>query len=116
MDEYASYLHEQVHDPSSALDASGRALLLERAGACLSFQPRFVRVELIGTPDDVAGAELPPMDSNGRADPYVVLHLRSAAGDFYPKKGVYSRTAYRSTRPWYVRHCLMRHSPNMALA
>lgn len=76
-----------------------RASIVERAGATLSFQPRFVIVTLDGVADRSAAAQLPAMDSNGYADPYAVVQLVSPEGVAYPEGGVASRTAYRTTRP-----------------
>ena len=92
---------------SAALDKAElapaqRALLLERAGATISFQPRFVNVHLIGVAEGVTGAELPAMDANGSADPYATFRLvPGTTGAAYPASGVTSATAYRTTRPMW---------------
>ena len=81
-----------------AIDEQQKAILLESAASRASFQPRFVRVNLIGVAPGLETA-LPSMDSNGKADPYVTCWLVSPAGGRYPFKGVRSRTKYRTVRP-----------------
>ena len=51
-----------------------RALLDQRASAVLSFQPRFVVAALL--PYEDGDADLPSMDDNGLADPYVVIRIQ----------------------------------------
>jgi hypothetical protein len=86
----------------AGLDSPARGLLLERAAARLSFQPRFLRAEVVGTPHEKLGpmAELPSMDSNGKSDAYVVCRVRSPDGKAYPQgKSIVTRTVYRTVRP-----------------
>jgi len=74
-----------------------RADLLEKAAAYLSFQPRFLSVHLVGVTDGPAGtlpAPVPPQDTHGLADPYVVCRL-----DPGPGAAVSSRIDYRTLRP-----------------
>ena len=91
-DEGARMLRETERSPSR------RALIIERASARVSFQPRFVYVRLVGV---VGGpeAELPAMDRSGYADAYVVCRIASADGTSYPAHGVLSSTRYRTLRP-----------------
>ena len=91
-DEGARMLSKTVSSPSC------RALIVERASARVSFQPRFVYVRLVGV---VGGpeAELPAMDRSGYADAYVVCRIASADGTSYPAHGVHSSTRYRTLRP-----------------
>ena len=83
------------------IDSPSKGLLLERAAARVSFQPRFLRVVVVGTADEVedGAGELPPMDGNGMADAYVTCRLRSPGGAPYPARGISTRTAFRTTRP-----------------
>jgi len=89
----------------SPLSVSEKALLVQSAAAEISFQPRFLYVRLVGTATVLSrhsyrvGAELPAMDGNGRADAYVKCRLVPASGVPYPKRGVVSRTIYRTTAP-----------------
>ncbi|KAL3913208.1 MAG: hypothetical protein SGILL_006581, partial [Bacillariaceae sp.] len=52
------------------------ALLLERAAALVSFNPRYLNIHLVGTKPDIG--DLPLMDRNGKADCYVKFSLRDA--------------------------------------
>jgi len=83
----------------SPLSVSQKALLVQSAAAEISFQPRFLYVRLVGTAKESLDAELPAMDTNGRADAYVKCRLVPASGVPYPKRGVMSRTIYRTTAP-----------------
>ena len=56
------------------IDPAERALLDQRASAVLSFQPRFVVAALL--PYEDGDADLPSMDDNGLADPYVVIRIQ----------------------------------------
>ncbi len=76
----------RTHLPSPA-----KGLLLERAAARVSFQPRFVRVHVVGMAE---ASELPGMDRSGLSDAYVCCHLRSPDGLVYPERGVSTRTRY----------------------
>jgi len=82
----------------ASIAATDRVLLMERAAQVVSFQPRFLRLKLHGC---IAGpqGELPPMDSNGKADGYVICHLVPDSGMPYPKKGCQSSTSYRNLSP-----------------
>ena len=91
----------------TTLNPSAKGLLVERAAARISFQPRFVTIELIGTADG-AYSELPAMDTNGLLDAYVTCRLRAQVdggdataekGAAYPQGGVSTRTQYRTLRP-----------------
>ena len=90
-------------DSARAVDASERALLIERAAALVSFQPRFVVARLLPVDDSDPGTALPPMDPNGLVDAYCVLRLEPPGGggarSRYPARGVRSRVAYRTLRP-----------------
>ena len=81
------------------MDSQARGVILERAARAVSFQPRYVVADVLGTPADDADAELPPMDTNGKADPYVSVRIVSPDGVAYPEGGVCTRTAYRTLRP-----------------
>jgi len=97
--EGATLLAQPTTSTNGTERASDRALLLERAAAHLSFQPRVLNIRLIGVgaADDAA---LPPMDENGSVDPYVVFRLLPPGGGKpYPDRGVRSSVKYRNARP-----------------
>jgi hypothetical protein len=50
------------------------AMLLERAAALISFQPRYLHIHLVGTKPGIG--KLPVMDRNGQADCYVKFHTK----------------------------------------
>lgn len=52
------------------------ALLLERAAALVSFNPRYLNIHLIGTKPGPIG-NLPSMDRNGKVDCYVKFYIRA---------------------------------------
>lgn len=79
---------------SMDLTNEDKNLLLERAAEVVSFQPRFLRVHVRGVASD-----LPPMDRNGRADPYVKLQLQPSNGDPYPRDGIRSKIRFKTLRP-----------------
>ena len=79
------------------LPEAERSALMQRAAEDASFQPRFLHVFLIGTPDCPAG-EL-PLPTDKRLDSYCVARLEDAHGTLYPLGGVRSHVAYNSTRP-----------------
>jgi hypothetical protein len=83
---------------SKNISETDKVLLIERAAEVVSFQPRYLRLTLLGSIDEPRG-ELPPMDSNGEADGYVICHLVPSSGMPYPPKGAKSRTAYRTRSP-----------------
>ncbi|CAJ1946053.1 unnamed protein product [Cylindrotheca closterium] len=85
-------------EQSRSFSETDRILLMERAAQVVSFQPRFLRVKLHGCIEGPQG-ELPPMDSNEKADGYVICHLVPASGMPYPPKGVQSSTCYRNLSP-----------------
>jgi receptor expression-enhancing protein 5/6 len=86
------------------------ALLLERAAALISFNPRYLNIHLIGTKPGPDGS-LPSMDRNKAADCYVKFYIRpyknSANGgtpllyglDPYPDQVVRSRIQYNKHSP-----------------
>ena len=78
------------------LPEAERTALMQRAAEDASFQPRFLHIFLVGTPDSPAG-ELPVLDKS--LDSYCVARLQDEHGVLYPLGGVRSRVAYRSTRP-----------------
>lgn len=80
------------------LGRSSRALLVERAAARVSFQPRFVTVDVVGTANG-AQSSLPAMDSNGKSDAYVTCRLLSPGVPPYPARGVSTRTVYAERAP-----------------
>jgi hypothetical protein len=69
---------QQQHESSPPSSYNGTdiiALLLERAAAVMSFQPRYVNVHVIGTKDGPDG-QLPPMDGSGNTtDCYIKCRL-----------------------------------------
>lgn len=83
---------------SKEVSIQDMALLVERAAEVVSFQPRYLRVHLHGVVETPEG-DLPSMDRNGLADPYVVCRLIPQDGKPYPEKGVSSRVAYKTLRP-----------------
>ena len=58
------------------LSSNTVAILLERAAAEISFQPKFLNIHLISTTPG-PGGRLPVMDANGKADCYVTFILVS---------------------------------------
>ena len=90
------------------MNKSAKALLVERAAARISFQPRFVTVEVLGMAQG-SFAELPAMDSNGYVDAYVTCKLRNASKPVdgavgaqtvpYPPRGVSTSVKFRTTQP-----------------
>lgn len=80
------------------ISETDRVLLLERAAQVVSFQPRFLRLQLHGSVPGHQG-ELPPMDRKGLADGYVICHLVPTSGMPYPPKGCQSSTSYRTLSP-----------------
>jgi hypothetical protein len=69
------------------LTDSARGLLVERAAARISFQPRFVSATVLGIAEGEY-SKLPAMDSNGRSDAYVMLKLQDEPGGVsYPTYG-----------------------------
>jgi hypothetical protein len=85
-------------EESKSVSRQNKMLLIERAASVVSFQPRFLRVDLIGTAHGPEG-QLPAMDRNGLCDPYVTCRLVPQEGHKYPKKGVSSATAYKTLTP-----------------
>ena len=83
---------------ATSLSSSAKGLLIERAAARISFQPRFVAVDIVGL---VGGpeSELPAMDSNGRSDAYVTCKLVTADGVAYPQRGTSTHTEFLNRRP-----------------
>ena len=81
------------------LNPSAANVFVNRAASLISFEPRFVHVELIGIAEDTLAAELPAMDANERADAYVVCYLEGTDGIPYPESGIRSRPAFRTVRP-----------------
>jgi hypothetical protein len=73
-------------------------MLMERAAAVVSFQPRYVNMMLIGTKPGQDG-QLPRMDPNGKADCYVKCRLVTASSAPYPERGIRSKVVYSSLRP-----------------
>lgn len=85
-------------EQSATLSDQDKALLIERAAAVVSFQPRYLRINILGAIDGPRG-ELPVMDRNGKADAYCVCRMVPNEGKSYPQRGVTSTTAYRCRRP-----------------
>ena len=85
-------------EESKSVSKQNKMLLIERAASVVSFQPRFLRVDIIGTAHGTEGL-LPAMDRNGLCDPYVTCRLVPEEGTKYPKKGVSSATAYKTLTP-----------------
>mmetsp|Transcript_25984 Transcript_25984/g.57742 ORF Transcript_25984/g.57742 Transcript_25984/m.57742 type:complete len:657 (+) Transcript_25984:22-1992(+) len=85
-------------EQSTDISRQEKMLLIERAASVVSFQPRFLRVTVVGTVDGPNG-QLPPMDRNGLADPYVTCRLVPEDGGPYPQKGISSKTAYKTISP-----------------
>ncbi|KAL7528684.1 hypothetical protein ACHAWF_002661, partial [Thalassiosira exigua] len=83
---------------SEEISRQNKMLLIERAAHVVSFQPRFLHIHLKGTKDGPQG-ELPPMDTNGLADPYVTCRLVPENGSPYPEKGVSSKILYKTISP-----------------
>lgn len=77
------------------LPDSSKKELIERAAAVVSFQPRFLYVRLIGTPD---GQQVKASDANGRSDPYAVLQLKMP-DERYPERRVYSGIKRKTVTP-----------------
>lgn len=75
-------------------------IILEKAAACASFQPRHLHVNLLGSLPGPEG-QVPTMDSNGLADPYVVFRLIPShqGGTPYPSAGVKSSICYKTLSP-----------------
>ena len=65
------------------LSASDRAMLLQRAAEHVSFNPRFVRIQLLGVARGELGT-LPSYDDYGGCDAYCVCRLVGADGKGYP--------------------------------
>jgi len=80
------------------ISTQDKMLLVERAASVISFQPRFLRVRIVGTIDGPRG-QLPPMDANGLADPYVVCRLVPQSGKPYPKYGVSTKILHNTLTP-----------------
>ena len=59
---------------SKDISSGERARLLELASYHVQFHPKFLYIRLMGTVSGPEG-ELPPMDANGLADPYVTCRL-----------------------------------------
>lgn len=85
------------------------ALLLERAAALISFNPRYLNILLIGTKSGPDGC-LPIMDRNGQADTYVKFYIQSVdnprngnggatSADNLSGEIVSSRIIYRNRSP-----------------
>jgi len=79
--------------------------LIERAAAHVSFQPRFLNVNLIGVSEG-ADSAFPPMDDIrdlNSVDPYIMFQLvPPTGGEPYPLNGVRSRTIYQNAHPtWH---------------
>jgi len=85
-------------EESTSVSKQNKMLLIERAASVVSFQPRFLRVDLIGAAREPEG-QLPAMDRNGLCDPYVTCRLVPEEGHKYPKKGVSSATAFKTLNP-----------------
>lgn len=74
-------------EESKSVSRQNKMLLIERAASVVSFQPRFLRLGLIGTAHGPEG-QLPAMDRNGLCDPYVTCRLVPEEGHKYPKRAV----------------------------
>ena len=85
-------------EESKLVSKQNKMLLIERAASVVSFQPRFLSVDLIGTAHEAEG-QLPATDRNGLCDPYITCRLVPKEGHAYPKKGVSSTTAYKTLTP-----------------
>ena len=85
-------------EQSRSVSEQARVLLIERAAQVVSFQPRYLRIHLLGCISGAEG-ELPSMDNNGLADGYVTFHLKSSIDSFDRSKGMSSRIVYRSLSP-----------------
>jgi len=74
--------------------------LVEHAASVVSFQPRFLRVHVVGTADGPRG-ELPVMDTNGLADPYVVCRLVPKSRKPYPTYGASTKVLHNTLTPYW---------------
>ena len=80
------------------------AMLLERAAALISFQPRYLHINLIGTKPGLG--KLPIMDRNGQADCYVKFHTKAIIENPDRKEQdlgeeVRSKIVYKSREPMW---------------
>lgn len=83
---------------ATSLTPHDRAMLLQRAAEHVSFNPRFVRVELLGVANGARGT-LPAFDEYGGCDAYCVCRLVTSDQQHYPVHGAMSRIQWRTTRP-----------------
>jgi len=92
-----------MQEMEDKLNNDSVALLLERAAPVISFQPKFLHINLIGTKSGDEG-RLPAMDENGTADCYVKFSLVCAKKKEINKnsltnESVTSSIAYRTLEP-----------------
>ena len=75
------------------LSSNTVAMLLERAAAVISFQPKFLNIHLISTVPGQIG-RLPVMDDNGMADCYVTFTLVSNKENYIQKRMARRESGY----------------------
>lgn len=75
------------------LSSNTVAMLLERAAAVISFQPKFLNIHLISTGPGEKG-KLPVMDANGMADCYVTFTLVSNKENYLQKRMARRESGY----------------------
>eukprot|EP00584_Thalassiosira_punctigera_P007528 CAMPEP_0172542362 /NCGR_PEP_ID=MMETSP1067-20121228/12993_1 /TAXON_ID=265564 ORGANISM="Thalassiosira punctigera, Strain Tpunct2005C2" /NCGR_SAMPLE_ID=MMETSP1067 /ASSEMBLY_ACC=CAM_ASM_000444 /LENGTH=364 /DNA_ID=CAMNT_0013328593 /DNA_START=92 /DNA_END=1183 /DNA_ORIENTATION=- len=75
-----------------------KMLLVEHAASVVSFQPRFLRVRVVGTIDGEEG-QLRPAVANGPVDPYVVCRIVPDRGEPYPNGGVTTSILHDALNP-----------------